>query len=74
MVITGPVLRFLATREADMLARGEEPQKKKLVFWPFAAAGMTLFGVGSPFPVMSKFQPLPPFDGREPHNQGQWQC
>ncbi|KAJ1471759.1 hypothetical protein T484DRAFT_1976951 [Baffinella frigidus] len=46
MVITGPVLRFLATREADMIARGEEPQKKTMVFWPFAAAGMTLFGVG----------------------------
>jgi hypothetical protein len=47
LTVTGPILRFLAMREADMIARGEQPQETKMVFWPFAAAGVTLFGVGA---------------------------
>eukprot|EP00286_Rhodomonas_abbreviata_P022512 CAMPEP_0181301748 /NCGR_PEP_ID=MMETSP1101-20121128/7596_1 /TAXON_ID=46948 /ORGANISM="Rhodomonas abbreviata, Strain Caron Lab Isolate" /LENGTH=265 /DNA_ID=CAMNT_0023407087 /DNA_START=32 /DNA_END=829 /DNA_ORIENTATION=+ len=46
LVLTGPVLNFLAAQEQKRAIQGEVVEEKKIVFWPFAVAGISLFGLG----------------------------
>eukprot|EP00288_Rhodomonas_lens_P002589 CAMPEP_0177717846 /NCGR_PEP_ID=MMETSP0484_2-20121128/15260_1 /TAXON_ID=354590 /ORGANISM="Rhodomonas lens, Strain RHODO" /LENGTH=253 /DNA_ID=CAMNT_0019229969 /DNA_START=35 /DNA_END=796 /DNA_ORIENTATION=+ len=45
VVLTGPVLNFLAAQEQKRIERGESDEKR-ISFWPFAVAGIGLFGLG----------------------------